>query len=259
MFIGRKFFVCSFAVGLRNYPTFQLASMLLVMFMCLLIQVRQRPFLDTRERAELLIDLNQKKLAYANSMLQHMVLFARAHHQDLNTESNQQRKMRKRIADFEALIKGYKEEILHHDGWWWNLNTLEETMSTVAVILMLTGITFDTTFVKNSPNVRGTIAVVMVMLLVAEMIFYGMHFVHEIKNVKKVNRKFAKIEWRKLKTWRVHNFAENKTRNKKKSCPRVWPRKYWWAGRNLHRSHQQWHRWRLPKQVRCLRLPGACQ
>jgi hypothetical protein len=219
MFIGRKFFVCSFAVGLRNYPTFQLASMLLVMFLCLLIQVRQRPFMDTRERAQLLIDLNQKKLAYANSMLQHMVMFSRAHHQDLNKESCQQRKMRKRIADFEALINGYKEELLHHDGWWWNLNTLEETLSTGAVILMLTGITFDTTFVKNSPNVRGAIAIVMVILLLAELIFYGMHFAHEYKNVKKVNRKFAKIQWRLLKTWRTHNFMENKNTNSRKIVP----------------------------------------
>ena len=72
---------------------------------------------------------------------------------------------------------------------------------------------------KNSPNVRGVIAVAMVVLLVVEMIFYAMHFVHEFKNVKKVNRKFAKIEWRKLKAWRIHNFAENKTRNKKKIAP----------------------------------------
>ena len=219
MFIGRKFFACAFAVGLRNYPTFQLASMLLVMFCCLLIQVRQRPFLDTRERAELLIDLNQKKLAYANSLIQHMVLFAREHHQDLNRESPRMRKMRKRIADFEAVIKGYKTELLHHDGWWWNLNSLEETLSTGAVILMLTGITFDTTYVKNSPTVRGTIAMVMVALLLAEIVFYCMHFVHEVKNVKKVNRKLAKVEWKKLKAWRIHNFKENKLANKKKVLP----------------------------------------
>merc|ERR1712166_770250 len=186
MFIGRKFFVSAFAVGLRNYPTFQLASMLLVMFCCLLIQVRQRPFLDTRERAELLIDLNQKKLVYANSLIAHMNVFARAHHQDMNIESDRMRKLRKRITNFEAVIKSLRLQLLNHDTWWWNLNTLEETLSTGAVVLMLAGITFDTTFVKNSPNVRVIIALVMASLLIIMIVFYIMSFVHEYKNEKKV-------------------------------------------------------------------------
>ena len=220
MFIGRKFFVCAFAVGLRNYPTFQLASMLLVMFCCLLIQVRQRPFLATRERAELLIDLNTKKLAYANSLVAHMTVFARAHHQDLNVESDRMRKLRKRIADFEAVIKSLKAQLLHHDTWWWNLNTLEESLSTGAVILMLAGITFDTTYVKNSPNIRGSIALVMILLLMSMGIYYALSFAHEYKNVKKVNSKLARVEWSKLKAWRIHSHQENKTRNQKRILPK---------------------------------------
>ena len=219
MFIGRKFFVSAFAVGLRNYPTFQLASMLLVMFCCLLIQVRQRPFLDTRERAELLIDLNQKKLVYANSLIAHMNVFARAHHQDMNIESDRMRKLRKRITNFEAVIKSLRLQLLNHDTWWWNLNTLEETLSTGAVVLMLAGITFDTTFVKNSPNVRVIIALVMASLLIIMIVFYIMSFVHEYKNVKKVNKKLARVEWSKLKAWRIHNFQENKVRNSRKVLP----------------------------------------
>ena len=219
MFIGRKFFVCAFAVGLRNYPTFQLASMLMVMFCCLLIQVRQRPFMDVKERAELLISLNHKKLDYANSLVQHMTVFARQHHQDLNKESNRMRQLRKRIADFEAVIKGLEKNVLHHDSWWFNLNTLEEFLSTGAVVLMLAGITFDTTFVKNSPKVRGGIAIVMVILLLLMFVFYIASFRHEYKNVKKVNKKFAKVEWAKLKAWRIHSFKENKHHNNKKILP----------------------------------------
>lgn len=60
---------------------------------------------------------------------------------------------------------------------WWNLNTLEETLSTGAVVLMLAGITFDTTFVKNSPNVRVIIALVMASLLIIMIVFYIMSFV----------------------------------------------------------------------------------
>jgi hypothetical protein len=219
MFIGRKFFVCAFAVGLRNYPTFQLASMLMVMFCCLLIQVRQRPFMDVKERAELLISLNHKKLDYANSLVQHMTVFARQHHQDLNKESNRMRQLRKRIADFEAVIKSLEKNVLHHDSWWFNLNTLEEFLSTGAVVLMLAGITFDTTFVKNSPKVRGGIAIVMVILLLLMFVFYFASFRHEYKNVKKVNKKFAKVQWAKLKAWRIHSFKENKHHNNKKILP----------------------------------------
>merc|ERR1712166_1683406 len=219
MFIGRKFFVCAFAVGLRNYPTFQLASMLMVMFCCLLIQVRQRPFMDVKERAELLISLNHKKLDYANSLVQHMTVFARQHHQDLNKESDRMRKLRKRITNFEAVIKSLRLQLLNHDTWWWNLNTLEEFLSTGAVVLMLAGITFDTTFVKNSPKVRGGIAIVMVILLLLMFVFYIASFRHEYKNVKKVNKKFAKVEWAKLKAWRIHSFKENKHHNNKKILP----------------------------------------
>ena len=219
MFIGRKCLVCSFAVGLRNYPTFQLASMLLVMFCCLLIQVRQRPFMDTQERAELLIDLNTKKLAYANSLVVHMTVFAREHGQDLNKESRSLRKLRKKIADLEALIKSLRHNLLTHDSWWWNVNTLEELLSTGAVILMLAGITFDTTYVNNSPNVRGVIAIVMVVLLSSMLVFYIMSFSHEYYNVSKVKSKLARVEWSKVKAWQIHNFQENQLANTKTVVP----------------------------------------
>ena len=221
MFIGRKFFVCTFAVGLRNYPTFQLSAMLMVMFCCLLIQVRQRPFLDTKERAELLIDLNQKKLNYANSLVANMTVFAKAHHQDIiNHEPERMRKLRKRIAGYENVIKGFRLELLNHDGYWWNLNTLEETLSTGAVILMLSGITFTTEFVANSPRVRAGIAMFMVSLLLGLILYYGMTFKHEFQGVKKVNAKLARVEWRKVKIWKNHNLKENRAHNNQKVMPK---------------------------------------
>merc|ERR1711871_158095 len=201
VFIGRKFFICAFSVSLRNYPTFQLASTLLVMFFCLQVQIRQRPLMDIHEHCDLIIGRARKQLVYAASLMRHMQIWNSSHNVSANVESKEMKHIRARIKRQEEIIKSYERELENCDSYLWNLNTLEETMSSGAVVLMLSGITFDTTYVKNSPNVRGTIAITMLLILIAMFVYFVSAFVNEIKKSVRVKKSHANRRWRRISDW----------------------------------------------------------
>ena len=71
-------------------------------------------------------------------------------HENLNNESKQMKHLRIKIRKQEDKIKALHTELDNCESYLWNLNTVEETMSTGAVVLMLSGVTFDTTFLKNT-------------------------------------------------------------------------------------------------------------
>ena len=74
----------------------------------------------------------------------------------MNKESKEMKSLRIKIRRQEDTIKALHIELGNCESYLWNLNTVEECMSTGAVVLMLSGITFDTKFAsfRCSSDVR---------------------------------------------------------------------------------------------------------
>ena len=219
VFIGRKFAVCTFAVGLRNYPTFQLAATLLVMFFCLMLQLRQRPLMCTHEQCHLLLDIARQKLAHSASMLSHMIAWQKKNHEDMNKESKEMKSLRIKIRRQEDTIKALHIELGNCESYLWNLNTVEECMSTGAVVLMLSGITFDTDFLKNNPNSRGVVALAMVVLLISMISYFAMAFRRECQKTHQQRKARAKKRWMRVRSWSKHHHSGNKAKNMMRVMP----------------------------------------
>merc|ERR1711912_35652 len=170
----------------KENPTYQLAGTLAVVFAAFVLQVKNMPFLDVKERARLMREEAEQKILDEILRLERQSLLVRVNG---SSYSKIMHTMRMQIEDQEKIMSKHKNDHF-------NLNTVELTLLGCAVTLCLSGIMFDSPFLSDgSTPLRGVVLSYFILsLIIFSMIYFVLAFVWEIKQSKIKGMKHKVVE-----------------------------------------------------------------
>ena len=170
----------------RGSPSFQLAFVLMVLFAAYVLQVRNRPYMSTAERAQCL-DFHREKARQGDPFHRTMAPIM----------ENAIREQKRRIAKQARRDKNHRlnklmnqtkvtQRILKTTGgkeYFWNYNTIEATLLACAVFVCLAGIMFESSQFDDRPDLiwmQDMIAVVVAIVLIFSFVYYLAVFSSEV-------------------------------------------------------------------------------
>ena len=121
----RKLLLCAIAVMFRDNPTYQMASTLSLMFAAFIMQVKAKPYLDSKEKAHLMRQEAESKILAEILRLERQSMLVRASGDSYAKLLHQ---MRSQIDEQDKIISQHRQDFL-------NLNTVELVLLASAVIL----------------------------------------------------------------------------------------------------------------------------
>jgi hypothetical protein len=184
--VCRKLFIATAGLMFRGSPSFQLAFVLMVLFAAYVLQVRNRPYMSTAERAQCL-DFHREKARQGDPFHRTMAPIM----------ENAIREQKRRIAKQARRDKNHRlnklmnqtkvtQRILKTTGgkeYFWNYNTIEATLLACAVFVCLAGIMFESSQFDDRPDLiwmQDMIAVVVAIVLIFSFVYYLAVFSSEV-------------------------------------------------------------------------------
>jgi len=193
--IVKKFLLVFFGIYFRNYPTFQMAITLFVVFVAFSIHVDHDPFLGMLEKAKIVREEAEETILREIKKLERAQLLVRingkAYYQLMHS-------MRIQIDEQEALMA-------KHAFSPFNYNVVESILLMTACIIVLAGIMFDSDYILErlivpEYEIRGKVITYMVLVLfVFSVIYYLVVVVHEFCVAAKRRRTTRQLMWAKIK------------------------------------------------------------
>jgi len=192
----------------KENPTYQLAGTLAVVFAAFVLQVKNMPFLDVKERAHLMREEAEQKILDEILRLERQSLLVRVNG---SSYSKIMHSMRTQIDEQEKILSKHRNDHF-------NLNTVELTLLGCAVTLCLSGIMFDSPFLSDgSTPLRGVVLSYFILsLIILSMIYFVLAFVWEIKQSKIKRKTKRQVLWSKIKGMK-HKVVENAKKQQKQS------------------------------------------
>ncbi len=121
----RKLLLCAIAVMFRDNPTYQMSGTLSLMFAAFIMQVKAKPYLDSKERAHLLRQEAENKILAEILRLERQSMLIRASGDSYAKLLHQ---MRSQIDEQDKIISQHRQDFF-------NLNSVELVLLASAVIL----------------------------------------------------------------------------------------------------------------------------
>jgi len=192
----------------RENPTYQLAGTLAVVFAAFVLQIKQMPFLDVKERARLMKEEAEQKILDEILRLERQSLLVRVNG---SSYSQIMHTMRTQIEEQEKIMSKHRNDHF-------NLNTVEITLLGCAVVLCWCGIMFDSPFLSDgSTPLRGVIlSYFSLSLILFSMLYFVMAFIWEIKQSKVKRKTKRQVLWSKIKGMK-HVILEDAKKQQKQS------------------------------------------
>jgi uncharacterized membrane protein YgcG len=193
--IWKKFFVVLFGIMFRDFPTFQMAITLFVVFLAFSAHVDNDPFMGMIEKAEIIRSEAEETILREIKKLERAQLLVRingkAYYQLMHS-------MRVQIDEQEAIMAK------HHNSPF-NYNTIESVFLMTSCVVVLAGIMFDSDWILErivvpEYEIRGKVISYLVMFLVIfSVIYYVVVFVHECRAAAKRQRTSRQLMWARVK------------------------------------------------------------
>merc|ERR1712100_690659 len=200
--ILRKCGICFAALMFRANPGFQLAFVLLILFICYVVQVKHQPYMSTVQRNEALAEHHRK--AYDERDPEHMrieesIKAAFAYVQRKKSISDRRHKRN----DVEFSDSG---NLIHRIGmgdhkqkYFWDYNTVEQILLACAILVCLSGIMFESDRFKNDKFgkfawQRELITWCILFVVIFSIVYYSIVLISEIygKVPSVIEKMFAK-------------------------------------------------------------------
>ena len=121
----RKLLLCAIAVMFRDNPTYQMSGTLSLMFIAFIMQVKAKPYLDSKERAYLLRQEAENKILAEILRLERQSMLVKASGDSYAKLLHQ---MRSQIDEQDKIISQHRQDFF-------NLNSVELVLLASAVIL----------------------------------------------------------------------------------------------------------------------------
>ena len=193
--LGKKFFLVFFGMYFRNYPTFQMAITLFLVFLAFSFHVDNDPFLGMLEKAKIVREEAEETILREIKKLERAQLLVRingkAYYQLMHTMRLQ--------------IDKQEEIMAKHAFSPFNYNVVESCLLMVSCIIVLAGIMFDSDYILEGIlveeyKIRGkVIAYLVLFLFVFSVIYYGVVFVHEFCVASKRRKTTRQLMWARIK------------------------------------------------------------
>jgi len=180
--ILRKFWIAFAALIFRSNPTFQLAFILLILFVSYAMQVRNKPYMSKVEARSIVDHMKDKAEAEGNSRTQEIVS---------NVENVERKKARadRRIkmqqfkgANVDAAVA--KQEIIDEaKEYFFDYNTVEATLLGCAILVCLAGIMFESGHFTGRDDLswqRDLITYLTILVIFFSILYYVVVVVSEI-------------------------------------------------------------------------------
>ena len=184
--LARKFGIAFAALMFRGNPSFQLATILIVLFVCFTVQVKNRPYMSTGEYPAVVFDLNQKsKLALEDSSYLHYRDLVRkvAESQQATSRISRSEKAVRTKAGGEDFWTTATHERLQNEiqsrtqKYFFDLNAVEAILLASITVISLSGIMFESGQFTTRPDLAWTgqmTTILVLVLLFGTLIYYLM-------------------------------------------------------------------------------------
>ena len=189
--LARKFFIAFAALMFRGNASFQLATILIVLFVCFTVQVKNRPYMSTGEYPLVVHRLNQRsKMALEDSSMLHYRDLVRkvAESQEATTRITRSETAVRTKAlgneywDTVANLKRDKEERSRVQRYFFDLNAVEAILLGSITVISLSGIMFESGQFTSRPDLYWTgemTTIIVFVLLFSTLVYTVAVFVNE--------------------------------------------------------------------------------
>lgn len=190
LIIGRKAGIAAAGLLFRANPGFQLASILLVLFVAYVWQVKHQPYMSTVQRQEVILD-HREKVKQGDPLHYHISHDLKRHDSNLNEVKEKlnrrsyvaqntlerdlelhDKHMEKENAINSKLAKNQKRE------YFWDFNTVEQVLLSCAILVCLSGVMFESDrFSNDTANrhkwQRETLTYAVIILVIFSLLYYS--------------------------------------------------------------------------------------
>ena len=194
--IWKKFLVVLFGVMFRNFPTFQMAITLFVVFLAFSAHVDNDPFMGMIEKAEIIRSDAEETILREIKKLERSQLLVRingkAYYQLMHS-------MRVQIDEQELIMAK------HHNSPY-NYNNIEAVFLMTSCVVVLAGIMFDSDWILErivvpEYEIRGkVISYLVIFLVVFSIVYYVIVFIHECRSATKRQQTGRQLMWARVKS-----------------------------------------------------------
>jgi hypothetical protein len=182
--LGRKFWVALAALMFKDNPTFQLAFILLVLFVAYVLQVKHRPFMSSAEREAELEKLANKYKETADQELtsDDRRKYERIHKalEVIRRKEEVEGLRRKRV---ELSDEGVQGRLQAAASYFWDYNTVELYLLACSIFVCVAGIMFESDTYRSRANLSMHLYVLTFLVCIVvstSLVYYAVVFYSEV-------------------------------------------------------------------------------
>ena len=180
--LWRKFMIVLIGGLLRRNPSFQLAIMMLVLFICYIIQVKNRPYMSTVER---LMVIEEHKARAIDGDKKALII---QKHIQKATDDRANKKRRSGGINTSSLGDAVKHA--NRDGrnegpasYFFNYNTMESVLLACAILVCICGVMFvsDELYLPGNEIAQIIATMFLTIIVMGSMLYIGVVFASELR------------------------------------------------------------------------------
>jgi hypothetical protein len=188
----RKFWIAIAALIFRTNPTFQLSFILLILFVCYVLQVQHRPFMSTVEReselerhrakVEEARERQKNGLSLDEGMMLHLKIQRIIDTVEQKDEVLTKRAVGKRVQMIEAGAKQTRSAAEVKD-FFWDFNTVELYLLGCAIFVCISGIMFESENYSSNSGMKQSfllLTFLVMLVIISSIIYFAVVFMSEV-------------------------------------------------------------------------------
>ena len=192
--LARKFCIIVLSIALRMYPSFQLACGLLVMFISFVLHLQFHPYLGDEEAALLMKNHMTRNILREENT----VAFLKKLGGPTAASSPRVKKLEHRIHVQLRIVKNQDVILRNSHNILFNANTVESILLCCAIVILLSGVTFDSDFVLRNNTMRLTLTYAVITIILVSISYFVFVFIHEFRMTTKKHRAVKSLRWKNM-------------------------------------------------------------
>ena len=183
--ILRKGAIAAAALTFRANPGFQLAFVLLILFIAYVMQVKHKPYMSTVARDHALADHAEKvEMGDEDHILIAGKIKKAREFKKMKEKRNKVRKKGIKLGDKKQQQSLKQKERKQH-VYFWDYNTVEQVLLACAILVALAGVMFESDrFINDKTNAfawqREMITYIIIIIVISSLVYYFVVFFSEL-------------------------------------------------------------------------------
>jgi hypothetical protein len=181
--LARKGFISIIGMLLGEYPSLQLTTTTLILFVAYVMQVKHEPYMSTSQRLHVLAD-HKMKCREGDEKHLYMAIRIKKALEFKSRQSEVKQKKRRRMSKIGQKIDKVVSGTYKHN-YFFNFNSVEQTLLICAIVVCMAGVIFDTSLFANPRNAqdnmtKDVVGVFVAVVLGFSIVYYLLVFLTEV-------------------------------------------------------------------------------